>query len=462
MNKLVLFAFFLFLGFSAQSALAQESKSGIYIKLGEAKTKKSLIAFPALQYSGSPGSASKAQSTGAEIYSTIVNDLTTSSYFQFIPQSAYLEDTTKTGLTPTGTNGFKFPSWTAVGAEFLVRAGFSIAGDEVTLETYTYHVSRANLIFGKKYKGSVRSARRIAHTFANDVLENLTGKKGMFLSKLVVASDKAGGNFKEIYTMDWDGSNVDRITHLNTIAISPAWSDDGRKIAFTAYVKRSKKGFRNADMFLHDLATGNTPLVSFRQGINSGASFAPDNKHIFLTISEGNSPDIYKITYDGKIVDRVTKGPNGAMNVEPAISPDGTKIAFSSDRVGRPMIYVMNVDGSNPKRITFAGQFNSTPSWSPDGKKIAFAGQSDDHFDIFVMNADGSDMIRLTSAKKPNGRAASNEDPSFSPDGRFVMYTSNRTGKNQIFISTVDGTEERRVTTDSANYFKPKWSNNLE
>jgi TolB protein len=126
------------------------------------------------------------------------------------------------------------------------------------------------------------------------------------------------------------------------------------------------------------------------------------------------------------------------------------------------MIYTMNVDGSNIKRITFAGVFNSSPSWSPDGSKIAFAGQSEDHFDIFVMNADGSNMIRLTSAKKPNGRWSSNEDPSFSPDGRFVMYTSNRTGKNQVYISTVDGNEERRVTLDNANYFKPKWSNNLE
>jgi TolB protein len=78
------------------------------------------------------------------------------------------------------------------------------------------------------------------------------------------------------------------------------------------------------------------------------------------------------------------------------------------------------------------------------------------------MNADGTGMLRLTSAKKSNGRWSSNEDPSFSPDGRFVMYTSNRTGKNQIYISTADGTEERRLTNDNHNYFKPKWSKNVE
>lgn len=168
------------------------------------------------------------------------------------------------------------------------------------------------------------------------------------------------------------------------------------------------------------------------------------------------------MSFDGTIQAKITNGPNGAMNVEPAVSPDGTKVAFSSDRSGRPMIYVMDVDGSNVKRLTFAGVYNSTPAWSPDGKKIAFAGQSEDHFDIFVMNADGTGMIRLTSAKKASGRWATNSDPSFSPDGRFVMYSSDRTGKSQIFISTVDGSEERRVTLDNFDYFKPKWSTNID
>lgn len=444
--------------------MTQAQESGIYIKMGEARTKKSLLAFPPLQYFGSPTSASKFQSVGAEIFNTVTNDLTVSSYFQFIKQSAFLEDTGKTGLMPAPgqSNGFKFQSWSTVGADFLIKTGFSIAGDEVTLETYTYHVPQAKLILGKKYKGPVTSARRIAHTFANDILTALTGKTGMFLSRVVVSSDRGGGQAKEIYVMDWDGANASQVTTHRSLSISPAWSPDGKKIAYTSYVKRVGAKFRNADMLLLDLVSGKRSLISYRQGINSGASFSPDGKNIYLTISQGTNPDIYKITYDGALDGKITNGPAGAMNVEPAVSADGSKIAFSSDRAGKPMIYTMNADGSGVKRLTFAGVFNSSPSWSPDGKKIAFAGQSEDHFDIFVMNADGSGMLRLTSAKKPNGRMSSNEDPSFSPDGRFVMYTSNRTGKNQIYISTIDGTEERRVTSDEHNYFKPKWSKNIE
>ncbi|MEN0059158.1 MAG: translocation protein TolB [Bdellovibrio sp.] len=443
--------------------LSHAQEGGIYIKLGEARTKKSLLAFPALQYSGAPTAASRYQSVGSELFNTITDDLTISSYFQFIKSDAFLEDSSKTGLTPApGTpNGFKFQSWSAIGADFLIRAGFSIVGNEITLETYTYHVPKAQLVLGKKYKGPLSTTRRIAHTFANDILKALTGEEGPFLSRVVVSSDRGGSKYKEIYVMDWDGANMDQVSSHRSIAISPNWSPDGKKIAYTSYVKRVGAKFRNADMFLLDLTSRRLKPISARPGINSGAAFSPDGRSIYLTISQGGNPDIYRMDLEGSVSSKITNGPSGAMNVEPSLSKDN-RLVFSSDRAGRPMIYTADADGSNIKRVTFAGVFNSSPVWSPDGKKIAFAGQSDNNFDIFVMNADGTGMIRLTSAKKSNGKMSSNEDPSFSPDGRFVMYTSDRTGKNQIFISTVDGSEERQVTRDSHNYFKPKWSRNIE
>lgn len=440
------------------------SKSQIYIKMGEAQTKKSLIALPPLQFVGNPSASPNYQSIGSELFKVIYNNLSVATYFQFISQSAYLEDPSKTGIrpAPTDPNGFKFESWKQIGAEFLIRASFSVAGDSVSLETYTYHVSRGTVVLGKKYRGTTASLRRIAHTFCNDLLEALTGQAGMYLSKIVVASDRGGGNFREIYVMDWDGSNIEKVTNHRSVALSPAWSTDGTKIAYTAFVQRTRTKTRNADMFIYELLTGRRWLVSYRQGLNSGANFSPNSEHLYLTLSQSGSPDIYKMTLDGSLAGRITNGPRGAMNVEPAVSPDGKRIAFSSDRSGQPMVYVMNVDGSNVKRVTFAGKYNSTPSWSPDGKKLTFAGWADDHFDVFTMNADGSDMARITTAKKPNGKWSQNEDPSFSTDGRHLIYTSNRTGSHQLYISNLDGSDERRITFDNANYFKPKWSKNIE
>ncbi|PWU14474.1 MAG: translocation protein TolB [Bdellovibrio sp.] len=435
----------------------------IYIQVGQAQTHKSLLAIPPPNFIGSPGANRSYQSVGADLYRVIQNDLSVSGYFKYVPASAYLEDPSKTDIKPfpTSEKGFKFDNWKVLKADFLVRMSYATAGDTISLETYTYHVAKNQLIFGKKYEGPKAGLRRIAHSFCNDFLEALTGKTGMYLSKVTLSSDRAGGESREIFIMDWDGTNFEKITNHKSIALSPVWSPDNKKIAYTAFVQRAKTKTRNADLFIYEVATAKRWLVSYRQGINSGASFGLDGKHIFLTLSQEGTPDIYKMTLDGELVSKVTNGPHGAMNVEPSVSPDGKKIAFSTDRSGQTMIFVMDIDGSNPRRITVAGKFNASPSWSPDGTRIAFAGWIDDHFDIYSMKTDGSDLIPITAAKKSNGKRANNEDPVFSPDGRFLMYSSNRTGKSQIYISNLDGTEERRVTDDNFNYFKPKWSTNL-
>ncbi len=440
------------------------SASQIYINVGEAKRKESNLALPSLNFMGTGSVNATAAAAGAELYNVIKNDLTVSSLFQMMSQAAYLEDVSKTSLKPKPGDpaGFDFAKWKTVGAEFLIRGGYRILGNETEFEGYLYYVPKGEMIFGKKYKGTSSAGRRIAHSFANDVLKELTGTAGPFLSRLVVASDRDGGGYREIYVMDWDGFGPTKISNHRSVSMSPAWSPDGTKVAYTAFVLRGRSKRRNADMFMFDLPTGKRSLISYRQGFNSGANFDPDNKSMYLTISQGNSPNIYKMRYDGTLEAQLTKGPLGAMNVEPAISPDGQKLAFSSDRARSPMIYIMNADGSSPQRLTFAGVFNSTPSWSPDGKKIAFAGQSENNFDVFIMNADGSGIARVTSARRTNGKMANHEDPTFSPDGRYVMYTSNRTGKSQIYISTIEGTNEYRVTNDNFNYYRPKWSKTLE
>jgi TolB protein len=455
--KAILTACFLFI-----SSLAFSEQ--LYIKIGDAKTKKSLVGFPQINYAGSPALASKYIATGAELYNVIQNDLDVSGYFQFIASSAFLEDK-KAGLKPAPgqADGFKFDNWKPLSADFLIKGEYQIdKDDQIEMEIYLYHVPKAGLVFGKKYRGPKSTVRKIAHTFANDVLKNLTDKAGPFNSKFVFSSDRGGNKFREIYTMDWDGVEIEKISNHNSIAISPAWSPDAKKIAYTAYVQKKSTKMRNADLFLFDLEKSKRTNLSYRTGINSGAAFSPDGSSIFLTISQGVTPNIFRISLGGDVLGKITNGPGNALNVEPAVSPDGKKVAFSSDRGGKPMIYVMDLDGKNVTRITNGGVFNSAPAWSPDGKKIAFAGQDDGNFDIFLMDVSGQNITRVTQAKKANGKAADNEDPHFSPDGRFIVYTSNRTGKNQIYFSTVDGLEERRVTQDSHNYYKPKWSTFLD
>ena len=456
MNLKSLFIVFVFL---VSGSIAQGESGKVFINIGEAQVKKSLLALPPFQYFGSKNDKTNLQ-LGQKLLTVISRDLDVSNFFTFISPDAYLEDTSKVGLKPApgSPNGFDFKKWKTIGAEFLVRGGYRVVNKKVRLDVYLYYVPQARLVFGKTYEGPKNAIRKVAHTFADDVIEKLTGKKSIFNTKVVVASNYGGTRHRAIWVMDWDGKNMKKITRERTVHISPAWSTDGKHIAYTAYAYHPKAKRRNADLFMYELLTGKRWLLSYRKGINSGAHFNPDGETMLLTLSQNGSPDIFRMNKDGTNIKRLTRGPNRSMNVEPAMSPDGKKIAFSSDRSGKPMIYVMNSDGTMPKRVTFAGKYNATPAWSPDSKRLVFAGFDKGHFDLFIMNADGTNMERLTSARKTNGKWADNESPSFSPDGRFILFSSNRTGYSQLYLISPDGTNERRITFDKWSYVKPKWS----
>ncbi len=450
-------ALFSFGAFAQFETADLENSKNIILKLGEGQTKKSLVALPSIQFLGNPQINPDFQKLGIELYEVIQNDLLFSTFFQIIPSRNYLEDPSKTTLQK-----FDFDKWRQIGTEFLVRGGFKIIKDQIELEIYAYDVAQKSAVVSKKYLGNKRDVRRLAHTFSNDFVEALSGQKAFFLSKFVVSSDRSGSKTKEIYLMDWDARNLEQITFHKTISFSPNWSPDGKSILYSSFAQRKKTKTRNPDLFLYELASKKLQHFSYRIGMNTGAHFMPDGKNIILTLSQGNNADIYRLDLDGEISKKLTQGPLGAMNVEPSPSPIGDKIAFSTDRSGNPMIYVMDKNGGNPERITFAGKYNASPAWSPDGKKIAFAGWEVDHFDIFIINADKTNLKRITQAKKPGGKWSNNEDPVFSPDGRFLIYTSDRYGPKQILISNLDGSEERRITQDSYNYFRPKWSKNLD
>lgn len=438
------------------------SQSNLYINVGTASVKKSKLALPDFQHVGS-GSSAQALRLGKEVHSTIFFNFSVSSLFDFISNDAFLEDVSKVGPRPKpgDPSGFSFDSWSQIGTEFLIRGTYRLAGSTLHFDGYVYYVPRREVILAKSYEGPTSQARTIAHRFSGDVIEKLTGKKGIFETKLAVVRS-TNNSQKELFLMDWDGKNPTQITTHQSIVVTPGWAPNGELISYSAFVIHKNTGRRNADLFTYNIKSRQRRLISYRTGINSAASFFPDMSGFIMRISNSGSSDLFHMSMDGKLVRTLTKGPAGAMNVEPAISPDGKKVAFSSDRTGRPMIWVMNVDGSGAERLTHAGRYNSSPAWSPDGSKIVFASQDGGKFDIFTVDTKGPSkgkLTRLTSAKMENGSGWSdNEFPSFSPDGRHILFTSNRSGRNQLYITDLQGQNERRITFDSHDYFSPVWS----
>ncbi len=444
---------------SAQAQSQPDNEGNAYINVGQAQVKKSYAAISPIRFLGTPSLAKQYLKHEKELQDVLEKDLTVSSYFLLQDPKSFLESNEK-GLRPhpVEPNGFLFDAWKSINTEFLIKTGFNIVGDRMVFDGYVYNVQRMELVMAKNYSAPLKDLRSVAHMFCNDLIEKMTGKKSFFLTK-VITSRSTKSREKEIFIMDWDGANAVQMTQHHNAAVSPSWSRDGRYIAYSAYNYHSKIKMRNLDLFIYDLKDKKRMLLSGQRGTNSTASFFPDQRNAVIRISPNSgTSDLYKISLGGTDKKALTSGPRGAMNVEPAVSPDGTRLAYSSDRSGKAMIYLQDLSTNSTQRLTFAGHYNASPAWSPDGKRITFAGGNEKHFDIFVMDVDGKNLQKLTSAQKPNGRGANNEDPSFSPDGRFILFRSDRSGAYQLYVVSVDGKNEYRLTFDKHTYYRPQWS----
>ncbi|HSX41531.1 MAG TPA: DUF5050 domain-containing protein [Candidatus Saccharimonadales bacterium] len=165
--------------------------------------------------------------------------------------------------------------------------------------------------------------------------------------------------------------------------------------------------------------------------------------------SDGN-PEIYTANADGSDLTRLTN--DSGFDYNPAWSPDGTKIAFYSNRTGNYEIYTMNADGSNQTRLTNNSAQDENPAWLPDGTKLVFVSQRDGNREIYVMNADGSNPARLTNA------AGFDYSPAWSPDGTKISFNSDRDSTYQIYTMNADGSNPTKITNGASSKGYASWS----
>ena len=178
---------------------------------------------------------------------------------------------------------------------------------------------------------------------------------------------------------------------------------------------------------------------------------SPGGRIVFSSSSDGDD-EIYVMNPDGTNLTQLTD--DSAHDLDPVWSPDGTKIAFDSDRHSPSnfdSIYVMNADGTNVGRLIFT---NSTQSaWSPDGSKIAFQSQQDEPAEeIYVMNSDGTGQTRLTNS------SGYDLFPSWSLDGTKIIFATNRDGNQEGYVMNADGSSQANLTNNAAADDAGDWS----
>jgi TolB protein len=379
---------------------------------------------------------------------TLWNDLDVSGVVELVSKSFYPLQ------TPGQPPEVNFLAWNAPppNAAMLAFGSLGSAAGRLTVQGWVYDVknTQSPQVLGKQYADTANdtAARLMAHKFADEIIMRLGGGiPGIAESSIYFVSDRSG--HKEIWAMDYDGSNQRQITHLNSISLSPRISPDGSRLAFSSLVK----GGWEIMMYSFDL----NRTISFPRfgGTNLSPAWSPDGLKLAFSSSRSGEAEIYVSDGSGGNPRRMTslKGPD----VSPTWNrKTGAQIAFVSGRSGLPQIYTMEADGTNQQRVTDQG-YAVSPGWAPNGQFLTFAwvrkygpgapGASD----IYLMDIASKQWVQLTH---DGGR---NDFPSWSPDGRHIVFQSSRSGKEEIWMMLADGSKVQQLTFTGRNS-QPNWS----
>ena len=291
-------------------------------------------------------------------------------------------------------------------------------------------------MLSKSYTGA--AMRRQAHALADDVVEAITGKKGIAQTKVAFKVEQSGNS--EIYIADFDGHNAQAVTHDNTIIAAPAWVPGKLALYYTSY------RLGNPDIYFQDLSTGQRRTIARYSGLNTSAAPSPDGSKVAMILSKSGSPDVYVANADGSNLKQLTKTPEDESS--PCWSPDGQWICFATRINDRRVLCKVPAAGGETQRVSTSGVSNPTePDWSPDGKWIAFTAQMGD-FQICVVPAAGGSATVLVSG----------EDPSWAPNGRTVIYARRQGGRYLLSLLDVPTKQVKDVSRISGSDSQPSWA----
>ncbi len=371
----------------------------------------------------------------------VQRDLDYSDRFEMITVADSPRETTTGATAPGGPVNYEL--YKGLGAEFAVE--ISQASGGVTARLHDVNAGKLRnqqtvpLSTGPDFRLDV-------HRLADEITRWASGTSGAAASRMLFVSRG------RVYRADSDGHDLTPVTPAGQTSLSPAWSPDGQRLAYT------QLGEGRGGIVVQALSNGATFLAPGSQtALNITPAFSPDGRTLAFAHSDERGTDIYTANVIERCcAQRLTVG-RFADNLTPTFSPDGRRIAFISTRAGPPQLYVMAADGTDQELLApfdfGATGSSNAPEWSADGASVVFHREVSGSPQIFLVDVSGRRVRQLTSS----GR---NEDPTWAPDGRHVAFISDRSGRRQIWIVDIETGRVRQLASPDAARL-PSWSRRL-
>jgi TolB protein len=379
---------------------------------------------------------------GDNLGAIVAADLARSGRFQVLPLPHMPE-------RPTRPEQIQFATWKALGQDNLAIGQVrTIAPDHYLAQFQLFDAVRGAQLLAYDLPFAAPQARQAAHRIADLVYKQLTGENGAFATRVAYVTVAQGAGPQDrnyiLQVADADGFNPQNIIKSREPIMSPAWSPDGRRIAYVSF--ESKK----SAIYVQTLATGEREKISELPGINGAPAWSPDGSRLAMTLSKDGNPDIYVMDLSDRSLRRLTD--HFAIDTEPTWSKDGGQIVFTSDRGGKPQLYSVPAGGGQPRRITYEGDYNAGGVFSPDGKSLAMVHGTGGDYRIAVMDL-ASKRVRVLTP------GSLDESPGFAPNGGMILYASRTAGgEAQLSAVSIDGKVRQSLRIDSGEVREPAWS----
>jgi TolB protein len=385
---------------------------------------------------GFDGASVPPESNAGEI---VRADLARSGQFRTLPKSDIVE-------FPTRDSEVKYATWRLLKQDYLVVGRMAdTGGGALRVDWQLLDVAKQQRIAEGSISGQRTGLRDIAHQVADLVYEKILGVRGAFWTRIayITATGSAPNYQYALMVADSDGYNPQVVVRSRESLMSPAWSPDGRKLAYVSF----ESG--NSSVYIQDLGTGSRQVVSNSKGINSAPAFSPDGSRLSLSLSKGGNPDIYVLDLGSRQLTQVTR--HFAIDTEARWAPDGQSLYFTSDRSGKPQIYQVSPSGGEPSRVTFQGQYNASASVvDAKGIKIAMVQGSGNVYRIAVLD-------RATNQNTLVSPGSQDEHPSFAPNGSMLLYAASEGSRGVLYAASADGRVRQRLGLAEGDVREPVW-----